>query len=99
MDYWAVHGIFSGIVLAGFLALFPRLTTLILLIFTGFLSGGVLWWLGWLFVPHILVAGLATLQYWETNPIMVVLAWMWALCGTTVEGRTVTNKAKAPRGN
>jgi hypothetical protein len=63
------------------LAFFPRIT----LIVGSFVTGGVLWWVGWLFGPHILVA-ILSLHYWDSNPVLVVCAWLCALGGTGGEG-------------
>ena len=76
MDFFTNYGWISLI----FLAIFPRLT----LLFASFASGGVLWWLGWFFAPHILVA-ILSLSYWDTDPVLVVIAWIIALGGTSVE--------------
>ena len=76
MDFFTNH---SWITLLC-LALFPRLT----LLFGSFITGGVLWWLGWIFAPHFLVA-ILSLPYWDTNPILVVMAWIIALGGTQNE--------------
>lgn len=54
---------------------FPRLT----LIFSSVPFGGLLWWLGWIFAPRLLVAIFATTYYWHTNTILVILSWIWAL--------------------
>lgn len=67
------------------LAMFPRLT----LLFGSFATGGILWWLGWVFAPHLLVAILA-LPYWDTNPVLVIIAWVVAFGGTTAESKTVS---------
>jgi len=67
------------------LALFPRLT----LLFGGFVSGGLLWWAGWLLCPHLLVAILA-LPYWDTNPFLVIISWLVAFGGTGAEARMAT---------
>lgn len=69
------------------LALFPRLT----LLFASFATGGLLWWLGWIFTPHLLVAFLST-SYWDTNPVLVVVAWLIALSGTWAETKIATRK-------
>ena len=66
------------------LALFPRLTLLL----GSFATGGFLWWLGWLFTPHLLVAILA-LPYWNENPVLVIVAWIWGICATICEWDTV----------
>jgi hypothetical protein len=85
MDFWQVHGITFLICIA----CFPRITML-LTVSTPF---GLLAWLGWLFVPHLLVAILATTMYWHTNPVLCVIAWIVALGGTSAE----TEAAKKAR--
>jgi hypothetical protein len=77
MNFLDHHGI---IILCG-LALFPRLTLLL----ASFSTGGLLWWLGWIFAPHLLVAFLA-LPYWHSHPFLVIAAWLLALGGTSGEG-------------
>jgi len=81
MDFFAAHPAYGWLILVG-LALFPRITLL-------FIGGpfGVLAWLGWLFVPHFLVAILATTTYWHTNPVLCIIAWFLAFAGTGGEGR------------
>lgn len=73
------------------LAIFPRITLLV----SSVLTGGILWWLGWLFTPHVLVAILATNSYWVTNPILVMLSWVFAIIGVKVE-YSVFLKRKKP---
>jgi hypothetical protein len=80
MNFWHVH----GILFLFFIAVFPRLT----LLFAVAGPFGWLTWLGWLCVPHVTVAILATTAYWHTNPVLCVIAWFFALGGTTAEGRT-----------
>ena len=80
MNFWHVHGIFFLF----FIAVFPRLTML----FAVAGPFGWLTWLGWLFLPHVTVAILATVAYWHTNPVLCVIAWLFALGGTTAEGKT-----------
>ena len=77
IDYWDNH----GIALLFFLTLFPRLT----LVFSSIPFGGLLWWLGFFFAPRLLVACLATLAYWNTNPALVVVAWFVAISGESAE--------------
>jgi hypothetical protein len=48
-------------------------------------TGGFLWWLGFIFCPRILVASLATVSYFHTNPILVIISWLIALGGETME--------------
>jgi hypothetical protein len=84
VDFWSVHGwIF---IVAMFF--FPRLT----LLFSSVISGGILWWLGFVFAPRLLVAILATSAYWNSNTILVVLTWIWALGGEGTEKALVARK-------
>jgi len=76
-DYWSRHGTW----LLVFLAIFPRLTLLL----SSIPFGGLLWWLGWIFAPRILVAALATIQYWQTNKVLVIIAWLIAWGGESGE--------------
>lgn len=77
VDFFQKHGVFFLI----FITLFPRLT----LLFSSVAFGGFLWWLGFIFCPRILVASLATVAYFHTNPILVVISWIVALGGETME--------------
>lgn len=79
MDFWDVHGIFFLI----FVTFFPRITMLV----ATHVVFGPLAWIGWLFAPHITVAVLATTYYWETNPILCIIAWFVAFAGTAGEGK------------
>lgn len=90
MNFWDVHGIFFIL----FLFFLPR-TTLFFgsLVFGTIVSGGFLWWVGWLICPRLLVAILATTGYWDTNPILVVMTWIWALGGEGTEKSGVAAKS------
>lgn len=89
-DFWDVHGILFLV----FMFFFPRLTMLFATAW-----GGLLWWLGWLFLPRLTVAILATTCYWQTNPVLCILAWFWALGGESTEKTVVTRGAsrRSPR--
>jgi hypothetical protein len=87
VDFWSVHSVWFLI----FLFFFPRLT----LVFSHVATGGVFWWLGWVFAPRVLVAVLATSHYWHTNPILCVLAWLWALGGESAEKGAVAKKSSS----
>ncbi len=89
MDFSAQHN-YAVLLLVG-LALFPRITTAVMMVWGGLLSGGLLWWLGWIFAPHLLVAFLS-LPYWHSNPALVIIAWFFALCGTGGEAETARRK-------
>jgi hypothetical protein len=92
MDFWQHHGLLFLI----FIAMFPRLTMFFGGIITGF---GLLSWLGFIFCPHILVAILATHTYWDTNPILCIIAWIVALGGTSGEGKAAVKTSKRLCGN
>ena len=76
-SYWDKH----GIVLLFFLALTPRLA----LFFSSIPFGGLLWWVGFFFCPRYLIAALATVNYWHSNPFLVAFSWLMALGGETSE--------------
>jgi hypothetical protein len=82
IDYFNKH----GLIFLTFLAIFPRVT----LLFSGLLLhsiefGGIIWWASFLLAPRILVATLATISYWNTNPFLVTLSWLIALGGESSE--------------
>jgi len=76
-NFWNHHGVLFLI----FITLFPRLS----LILSSVPFGGVMWWLGLIFTPRLLVAILATINYWNENPILVVLSWLVCLGGEASE--------------
>tara|TARA_B100000029_G_C17526768_1_gene941921 strand:+ start:801 stop:1109 length:309 start_codon:yes stop_codon:yes gene_type:complete len=85
-SYWSNH---SLLFLIG-LTIFPRLT----LLFAN-VSSSILFWIGWLFIPRIMIAFLATFFYWETNTILVLLSWLFAFGGESAEkkyGYKIKNK-------
>lgn len=71
------------------LALFPRLS----LLFMSIASGGLLWWLGWFFTPHLLVA-ILSLPYYDQNPALVVIAWIIGINATFGEGSVARKRAR-----
>ncbi len=77
INFFQKHGIFFLI----FITLFPRLT----LIFSSVATGGFLWWLAFFICPRVLVASLATVAYFHTNPILVTISWLVALGGEVFE--------------
>lgn len=82
VDFFKEHGIFFLIVIS----FFPRLT----LLFSSVPFGGVLWWLGFFFMPRLLVAILATFKYLNTNPLLVGLAWFVAISGEILEKKKLS---------
>ncbi len=86
ISYWQNHGVFFLI----FITLFPRLTLLL----SSVTTGGILWWLAWFITPRFLVAYLATLAYWQTNPVLVVISWLVALGGESSEKSIVINRGQ-----
>ena len=85
-NYWDHRGVFFLF----FVTLFPRLT----LLFSSVALGGVFWWLGFIFVPRILVAVLATLAYWDANPILVLISWLVALSGESSEKYLIRDRVR-----
>lgn len=76
-DFWTIHGFFFLV----FISIFPRLT----LLFSSVAFGGIFWWLGFFFAPRILVAILATISYWNTNKVLVIISWLFAVGGESSE--------------
>jgi hypothetical protein len=85
-SFWQVHGVWFLI----FMFLFPRITMLVATPF----PVGCLAWVGWVFVPRIVAAILATHFYWDTNPVLCVFTWIFAVGGT---GGTSSSGARAAR--
>jgi hypothetical protein len=83
-NYWDRHGVFFLF----FITLFPRLTLLL----SSVPFGGVFWWLGLIFAPRLTVAILATLAYWEMNPMLVIISWVVALSGESSEKVLLTRQ-------
>lgn len=84
-NFWENHGVFFLV----FISFFPRLT----LLFSSVATGGILWWLGFIFYPRLLVAVLATMAYLQTNPLLVGIAWFVAISGEFAEKKgIVANK-------
>lgn len=88
-NFWDKHGIFFLI----FITFFPRLT----LLFSSVPFGGFFWWLGFIFAPRLLVAILATVTYWQHNPILVLISWLVALGGESGEKYYITSKSTIHR--
>ncbi len=77
VNFFQKHGVFFLF----FITLLPRVTLLL----SSVATGGFLWWLGFFFCPRILVASLATVAYFHTNPVLVTFSWIIALGGETME--------------
>ena len=90
MDFLAAHPDNAVWVLLG-CALFPRIT--MFLIIDPFTS--VLSILGFVFLPHLMVAVLATTMYWDTDPLLCVLSWLLALGGSSGEAKAGTRAVSA----
>lgn len=83
-NFWDYHGFFFIL----FMFFFPRLTML----FATVIHGSFLFWLGWLVVPRLTVAILATTYYWQQNTTLCVITWIWAFSGEYVEKTTPFNE-------
>jgi hypothetical protein len=109
MSYWVAHGYINGLLFLLFLTALPRLTLFIgMAIGVGFASwltipfgvSGVLavpivlvGWIAWLIVPRWLIAIIATLLYWSTNPILVLCAWITAYFALEVKKEMAKQRA------
>ncbi len=83
-NFFEIHGWFFLICIS----FFPRLT----LLFSSVAFGGFFWWVGFIFTPRFLVAILATIAYWNTNPILVTISWLVAISGETSEKYALSRK-------
>jgi hypothetical protein len=95
MDFTVVHPHWFLLGLA--LGFFPRLTTACMALFGSLMlpvdvGYKILWVLGWLFLPRLLIA-ILSMVYFASNPFLVILAWIIAFSGETCE-KTVVVKAK-----
>jgi hypothetical protein len=86
INFWHKHGVFFLI----FITFFPRLT----LLFSSVAFGGFFWWLGFFFLPRILIASLATVSYFKTNPVLVTVSWLVALGGEVFEKWGMSHRQK-----
>ena len=91
VDFFVKHGWIFLISIA----LFPRLTLLVSgALFHTIEFGGIIWWLSFFFAPRVLVASLATVAYWNTNQVLVLISWLIALGGESSEKIFISNKIK-----
>ena len=77
-SFWSNHT-YDYILLIGF-TLFPRFSLLFCNI-----SWSIFILIGWLFLPRVTIAILATLLYSSTNPFLVILSWIFAFGGESAE--------------
>ena len=82
-DFFQHHGYLFLI----FISIMPRLT----LLFSSVVTGGMIWWLGFFFCPRVLVACLATVTYYSSNPFLVYISWVIAVSGELLEKKSVGN--------
>ena len=82
--YWEVHGFFF---LLGLL-FFPRITIL----FFSNVAYGICLFFGILAFPRIIIAILAAYSYWDTNPILVIIAFMFCLAGEAAEKAVIKTR-------
>lgn len=85
MGFWEIHGILGGFFFLAFLLFIPRLTLLFLAMITEAI--GITFWgfLGWVFLPRLTVAAIATTVYWDSNPVLCFAAWVVAIFGEVLE--------------
>ena len=90
MNFWDAHPM--GIFLIFFMLILPR-TTFVLGALFGFLdiSWTVLGVIGGVFIPRIVACIIATSVYWDTNPVLVVFAWIFAISATFGTGNATVS--------
>lgn len=81
-SFWKHHNLIQ---LIGWVC-FPRM----MFWFFSVITGGAWFWVGVLFAPYIMAAYWATQYYWDTNPVLCVFAWIFAVLGSIGESKTVT---------
>ena len=86
-NFWDYHG--WWFIIAMFF--FPRLTML----FSTTVGSGFWYWTGWLLAPRLTVAIIATSLFWDQNTALVVVTWIWALSGESVEKESAKEGLKA----
>ena len=86
VSFFENHGIFY---LLGW-AFFPR----IMFWFVSAITGGFWFWIGVLLFPRIMVAYWATYYYFDTNPILCIIAWVIALFGESKEKQVLHSSRK-----
>lgn len=89
MNFWEVHGVFF---LLG-LVFFPRLTV----IFFSHVTGGPLFWIFFLLLPRLCIPILAAANYWDTNPVLVILSFVICLGGESGEKHVVYRRTTRHR--
>lgn len=90
MDFWTNHGIWFLILCQ----IFPRLT----IVFGTAYPIGADQIIAWVLCPRFLAAYLATINYWDTNPVLVMVSWIMAtsaMIGSTISvGTSLNNQNK-----
>lgn len=83
VDFWTNHGIFFLLLCQ----IFPRLT----IVFGTAYPIGADQIIAWLLFPRFLAAYLATQFYWDTNPVLVMVAWIMAISSLIASSVSMTN--------
>lgn len=84
INYFNNHGLLN---LLGWV-FFPRL----MFWFFSAITGGFWFWIGVLIAPRIMVAFWATTYYWNSNPVICIIAWIIALSGESSEKAAVKSR-------
>lgn len=81
-DFWDVHGM--AFVLC--MCFLPRVTIVFMASARSIpIDVGLLSFTGWWIAPRLTVAIVATPIYWDTNPALIILTWVWAVVGEVLE--------------
>ncbi len=92
-SFFDKYNLLYGIITLVGLSFFPRFSML-LLTSISFSSMSPLFYLGWIFTPHLTVSILATDWYWNTDYHLVIISWIIALGGENIEKKYAKNKSK-----
>jgi uncharacterized membrane protein YGL010W len=85
-NFWNSHGLLFIFLMFWF----PRLTMLL----ATTVGGGFLYWVGWLLMPRLTVAIIATILYHEHNVALLVCTWIWAFAGEGAEKTVVRSSGR-----
>lgn len=85
-NFWEHHGWLF--IMAMFF--FPRLTMLLATTF----GGGLLYYIGWLLMPRLTVAIIATILFHDHNTLLLIFTWIWAFSGEAGEKIVIKNSSK-----
>ena len=88
LSFWENWNLLGGLVLCFLCATFPRIAMIVACL-AGGLGVSLAGVMGWIFIPRISIAIIATVNYFDTNPILCIVAWIILLGGEGAEKRAL----------